>query len=73
MTITIAFAGGCLLGMLIVWLIFMSILVGDLRVDRSDEFDGPYLFLELHKDMNHVTKNNYVLLKVKEEDFVPRK
>lgn len=45
---------------------------GDLRLDNSDS-DGPYLFLELHKDVAALEKLDYVTLKVKREDFLPRK
>jgi hypothetical protein len=63
---------GLVLGLIFIWLIFRRLLAGHLRVDRSDPYDGPYLFLELHKSIEATTKN-YVILKVKEEDFVPRK
>lgn len=64
---------GWFLGLVFIYIIFRWLTAGHLRVDRSDPYDGPYLFLELHKSVEDTTKNNYVLLRIKEEDFVPRK
>lgn len=49
--------------------------IGDLRVDRSDPLDNPYLFLELDKDanINTIIKSKYALFRVKLEDYLPRK
>lgn len=44
---------------------------GNLRVDRSDPTDNPYLFLELSQDVTHVLRKKYVLFKVQTKDFVP--
>lgn len=46
--------------------------IGDLRVDRSDE-DGPFCFMELYPDCGDFVTRDAVMLKVKKEDFVPRK
>ena len=48
-------------------------LVGNLRIDRSDEVDGPFLFLELKRDLPTITKKRYILLEVRDEDFTSRK
>jgi len=47
--------------------------VGDLRVDRSDPMDQPYLFLEFDAgtDVNTVIHSKHVVLRVKCEDFLP--
>lgn len=47
--------------------------IGDLRVDRSDPMDKPYLFLEfdMGTDVNSVIQSKFVVLRVKLEDFIP--
>lgn len=44
---------------------------GYLRVDRSD-VDGPYLFLELNRGIEELSREKSVSLLVKNEDFLPR-
>lgn len=45
--------------------------VGYLRIDRSDQ-DGPLLFLELETDILSLSKKKRVILKIKNESFMPR-
>lgn len=47
--------------------------VGDLRVDKSDPYDSPYLFLELNVDPSIIEQKEYITLKVKVEDFISQK
>lgn len=42
---------------------------GVIRVDRSDP-DGPYLFLELHKDVDAVMRDKYITLEVNVKDYI---
>ena len=48
--------------------------IGSLRVDRSDE-DGPLVFMEVDPGFRDFTERDMdvVILKVKHEDFSPRK
>lgn len=46
--------------------------IGSLRVDRSDE-DGPLVFMEVDPEFRDFTERDVVILKVKHEDFIPRK
>ncbi len=46
--------------------------IGSLRVDRSDE-DGPLVFMEVDPGFRDFTEIDVVILKVKHEDFIPRK
>ena len=46
--------------------------IGSLRVDRSDE-DGPLVFMEVDPGFLDFTEMDVVILKVKHEDFIPRK
>lgn len=73
MEVFITFLIGYVLGFLVHKLIANKATIGFLRVDTSDPEDGPYLFLELHKGMEDVISREYVTLKVKREDLIPRK
>lgn len=60
----------------VVWLAVFILFIyaktrGYLRVDHSD--DDPYLFLELSKPPEHIENEKLIILKVKKEDFIPRK
>ena len=44
---------------------------GSLRVDTSDPDDGPYLFLELSKDIGEIYRKKYITLKVNLKNFIP--
>ena len=46
--------------------------IGSLRVDRSDE-DGPLVFMEVEPGFRDFGEMEVVILKVKHEDFIPRK
>ena len=46
--------------------------IGSLRVDRSDE-DGPLVFMEVDPGCRDFAEMDVVILKVKHEDFIPRK
>ena len=48
-------------------------LVGNLRIDKSDPYDGPYMFLELETDPKNVEKMEHVLLKVINENYISQK
>lgn len=46
--------------------------VGDLRIDRSDP-DGPYLFLELDKPLSSFEQEEYVVFRIKNENYISHK
>lgn len=46
--------------------------VGALKVDRSDP-DGPYIFLELYTDVNHLCKKKRVILEVDLKNCISQK
>ena len=46
--------------------------IGSLRVDRSDE-DGPLVFMEVDPGFRDFAEMDVVILKIKHEDFIPRK
>ena len=44
--------------------------IGTLRVDQSDPTEQPYLFLELDKPVENVSKEKYVLFRVSKKNFI---
>lgn len=44
---------------------------GSLKIDTSDPDDGPYLFLELSKDVNYIYNKKYVKLIIDRKNFIP--
>ena len=64
---------GCLIGYIATALIFRAFKVGTLRVDTSDPDDGPYMFLELSKDVRTVMSKKYIVLKVNTKNFISQK
>ena len=70
----IALLVGLILGVLIgYWNVLRVLLIGTLRVVKSDEERRPYLFLELDKSIDTVNSKNYVLMKVRKEDYISQK
>lgn len=67
----IIFLIGMLVGCVVTLFIFCMRSVGSLRIDTSDPDDGPYLFLEMSKDINKVCKKKYITLKVNLKNFIP--
>lgn len=44
--------------------------IGCIRIDSSESTREPYIFLELHKDLDFVSSKKYVVLAVKNENYV---
>lgn len=66
------FVVGIILGLVIERIMIKSSHIGTLRIDNSDG-DGPYLFLELSKNISSFNKRKSVLMTVKEENYIPQK
>lgn len=71
MNLIVIFLIGILVGCVVTLFIFRMRSVGSLRIDTSDPDDGPYLFLEMSKDVNKVRKKKYITLKVNLKNFIP--
>jgi hypothetical protein len=67
----IAFGVGVVIGGILAAIAIRSKTIGYLRVDTSDPYDEPYLFLELKKNVSNVCAKKYVTFEVKVEDFIP--
>lgn len=61
---------GIVIGCAVTCVIFRLFVVGNLRVDRSDPDDSPYLFLELKKPVETVSSKKYVIFRVMNKDFI---
>ena len=46
--------------------------IGTLRVDTSDPYEEPYLFLELRRGVGDIKRMKYVMLKVNIENYIPQ-
>lgn len=65
---------GILVGLLVSRFIFKDKPIGSLRVDQSDPYSEPYLFLELDAvGMSDIYKKKYVRLRVKIKDYISHK
>lgn len=65
---------GLILGFIFsVYAVYHRLKVGTLRVDQSDPFDEPYLFLELSRPVSYVMGRKVVVMDVKVEDYISRK
>jgi hypothetical protein len=69
----VIFGIGILVGIVCTTVATRTKLVGSLRVDMSDPDDGPYLFLELSKDIGEIYRKKYVMFKVSLKNFIPQK
>lgn len=47
--------------------------IGTLRVDQSDPYDNPYLFLELSGNPKKLPNQKYITLKVNVENYISHK
>lgn len=66
----IGFISGIIITFIIIRNFFSS---GNLRIDLSDPEDGPYLFLELTKELNAVLNKKIVIFTVRIKNDLPHK
>lgn len=72
MEFVIIFVIGVVIGSIITRIINRPLDIGTLRIDTSDP-DGPFMFLELSKDVDSVTSKKYVILKVNLKSYISQK
>lgn len=72
MELVIIPAIGIVVGSIITRIIIRLLDIGTLRIDTSDP-DGPFMFLELSKDVNAVASKKYVVLKVNLKNYISQK
>lgn len=66
----IGFISGIIITLIIIRTFFSC---GNLRIDLSDPEDGPYLFLELTKELNAVLNKKIVIFTVRIKNDLPHK
>ena len=64
---------GVIVGSIVTQIILRVKSVGTMRIDTSDPEDGPYLFLELTKDVLYVKRKKYITLKVNSKNYISSK
>ena len=72
MELVIILAIGIVVGSIITRIIIRLLDIGTLRIDTSDP-DGPFMFLELSKDVDTVASKKYVILKVNLKSYISQK
>lgn len=72
MELVIILAIGIAVGSIITRIIIRPLDIGTLRIDTSDP-DGPFMFLELSKDVDIVASKKYVILKVNLKNYISQK
>ena len=69
MDIWISFMAGIIIGITAHYFRNKSDICGNLRIDRSQKDEQPYLFLELKKQVNDICGKKYVVFKVRDKNF----
>lgn len=64
---------GFIIGYLLKAAISRFTTIGTLRIDRSDPFDGPHMFLELSKTVNDISNKKCITLKVSNKNYISQK
>ena len=72
MELVIILAIGIVVGSIITRIVTKPLDFGTLRIDTSDP-DGPFMFLELSKDVDTVASKKYVILKVNLKNYISQK
>ena len=70
MEVIIACLLGIGIGCGITLFIFRVKNIGTLRVDASDPYEKPYMFLELKKDVGNILAKKYVILEVNPKPYI---
>ena len=70
--LVIIFAIDIVIASIITKIITKPLDIGTLRIDTSDP-DGPFMFLELSKDVDVVASKKYIILKVNLKSYISQK
>lgn len=68
--ITFSILFGLVIGCGVTVFVFQVKNIGTLRLDDSDPYEKPYMFLELRKDVGNVFNKKYVILKVNPKPYI---
>lgn len=69
MEIILCFLIGGISGAMIMRGLSRYFVKGTLKIDKSDPYEGPYLFLELNHEVSSIGKGKYILLKIEESNY----
>lgn len=66
---------GFIAGVIVTSFAYAKRTIGNLRIDNSFPDEPPYTFMELSrdKDINYISKQKFVVLNVRVEDFLSQK
>lgn len=70
MDILIAVILGLVCGVGITLAVVYNKAIGTLRLDSSDPYEKPYIFLELNSDCGNFLKKKFVVLKVNPKPYI---
>lgn len=73
MVLALMFLAGVFFGVGAVVLVYRAYYVGNLRIDRSDPSEPPYIFLELEKGVGDISRKKNVILKVSNKNYISQK
>lgn len=71
MEAAILFVIGIVVGFAVSEILSRKDSMGSIRVDSSDPYDGPYLFLEMTKSIDTLKKRKYATFKVNTISYIP--
>jgi len=69
----LTFIIGVLVGLIVAFTYTVTTSSGVLRIDKSDKYDEPYLFLELETPVSEIEKKHVVKLVVRAENYLSHK
>lgn len=70
-----SFIFGFVIAIIITKIIRKKYTIGNLRIDNSDNYDGPYMFMEIKdrsKGIFWISHQKYIVLDVRVEDYISR-
>ena len=73
MEFAVVFIVGVLFGVILIATLNKSNSIGTLRIDDSDPYEEPYMFLELKKGVKDVYHKKYVVLRVNPTSYISQK
>jgi hypothetical protein len=71
METAILFVIGIVIGFVVSEILSRKDSMGTIRVDSSDPYDGPYLFLEMTGSVEKLKKRKYAMFKVSTISYIP--
>lgn len=67
--IALLFICGVIIGIVKGFALDRKSCIGTIRIDRSDPYDPPYIFLELTEDLNSVESKRYAFVRISNKNY----